>query len=148
VAVIPSTVLSASYRGAYTSLPIGLGAFVQEDCCMELYESLFIIRSSVSDQETAALIEKMKAVAEKTGAQFIKSENWGKKKLAYEVKRERKGTYVYFYFRAPNVTVGELERSYRLEDSIIKFLTIHLKKELVPPRPLETSSEEFAGGRI
>jgi small subunit ribosomal protein S6 len=148
VAVIPSTVLSASYRGAYTSLPTGLGAFVQEDCCMELYESLFIIRSSVSDQETAALIEKMKAVAEKTGAQFIKSENWGKKKLAYEVKRERKGTYVYFYFRAPNVTVGELERSYRLEDSIIKFLTVHLKKELVPPRPIETSSEEFAGGRI
>ena len=50
---------------------------------MELYESLFIIRASVSDQETTALIEKMKAVAEKTGAQFIKSENWGKKKLAY-----------------------------------------------------------------
>ena len=58
---------------------------------MELYESLFIIRASVSDQETAALIEKMKAVAEKTGAQFIKSENWGKKKLAYEVKRRREG---------------------------------------------------------
>jgi small subunit ribosomal protein S6 len=148
LAVITSTVLSASYRGAYTSLPTLLGAFVQEDCCMELYESLFIIRASVSDQETTALIEKMKAVAEKTGAQFIKSENWGKKKLAYEVKRERKGTYVYFYFRAPNITVGELERSYRLEDTIIKFLTVHLKKELVPPRPLETSSEEFAGGRI
>jgi small subunit ribosomal protein S6 len=124
------------------------GAFVQEDCCMELYESLFIIRASVSDQETTALIEKMKAVAEKTGAKFIKSENWGKKKLAYEVKRERKGTYVYFYFRAPNITVGELERSYRLEDTIIKFLTVHLKKELVPPRPIETSSEEFAGGRV
>jgi len=115
---------------------------------MELYESLFIIRASVSDQESAALIEKMKAVAEKTGAQFIKSENWGKKKLAYEVKRERKGTYVYFYFRAPNITVGELERAYRLEDSIIKFLTVHLKKELVPARPHETSSEEFAGGRV
>src|SRR5688572_6691805 len=114
------------------------GAFVQEDCCMELYESLFIIRASVTDQEATALIEKMKTVAEKTGAKFIKSENWGKKKLAYEVKRERKGTYVYFYFRAPNVTVGELERAYRLEDTIIKFLTVHLKKELVPPRPIET----------
>jgi small subunit ribosomal protein S6 len=64
------------------------------------------------------------------------------------VKRERKGTYVYFYFKASNTTVGELERSYRLEDSIIKFLTVHLEKELVPPRPLETSSEEFAGGRV
>ena len=109
---------------------------------MELYESLFIIRASVSDQETTALIEKMKAVAEKTGAQFIKSENWGKKKLAYEVKRERKGTYVYFYFRAPNITVGELERSYRLEDTIIKFLTVHLKKELVP----RTAARDVIGG--
>jgi small subunit ribosomal protein S6 len=146
--MIPSTFFKPYTKGTYTLLRASPGAFVQEDCCMELYESLFIIRSSVSDQETTALIEKMKAVAEKTGAQFIKSENWGKKKLAYEVKRERKGTYVYFYFRAPNVTVGELERSYRLEDSIIKFLTVHLKKELVPARPRETSSEEFAGGRV
>ena len=115
---------------------------------MELYESLFIIRTSISDEETAALIAKMKAVAEKTGAQFIKSENLGKKKLAYEVKRERKGTYAYFYFRAPSITVAELERSYRLEDPIIKFLTVHLKKELVAPRSLEASSEEFAGGRV
>jgi small subunit ribosomal protein S6 len=115
---------------------------------MELYESLFIIRPSVSDEETNALIEKMKSVADKTGAQFIKAENWGRKKLAYEVRRERKGTYVYFYFKAPNTTVGELERSYRLEDNIIKFLTVHLEKELVPRRPLEAPSEEFAGGRI
>ncbi|MFA9263212.1 MAG: 30S ribosomal protein S6, partial [Undibacterium sp.] len=52
---------------------------------MELYESLFIIRPSVSDEETKTLIEKMKGVADKTGAQFIKAENLGKKKLAYEV---------------------------------------------------------------
>mgnify|MGYP003460195046 FL=1 len=49
---------------------------------MELYESLFIIRPSVSDEETNTLIDKMKGVADKTGAQFIKAENWGKKKLA------------------------------------------------------------------
>ena len=115
---------------------------------MELYESLFIISSSVSDEETNALIEKMKGVADKTGAQFIKSENLGKKKLAYEVRHERKGTYAYFYFKAPNTTVGELERAYRLEDNIIKFLTVHLKKELVPRRPLEASAQEGDGGRI
>jgi len=115
---------------------------------MELYESLFIIRPSVSDEETNALIEKMKSVADKTGAQFIKSENWGRKKLAYEVRRERKGTYVYFYFKAPNNTVGELEHAYRLEDNIIKFLTVHLEKELVPRRTVEAPSEEFTGGRI
>ncbi|MEQ1793369.1 MAG: 30S ribosomal protein S6 [Nitrospira sp.] len=115
---------------------------------MELYESLFIIRPSVSDEETNTLIDKMKTVADKTGAQFIKAENWGKKKLAYEVRHERKGTYAYFYFRAPNTTVAELERAYRLEDNILKFLTVHLEKELVPPRPLEASAQETDGGRI
>jgi small subunit ribosomal protein S6 len=115
---------------------------------MELYESLFIIRPSITDEETNALIDKMKTVAEKTGAQFIKSENWGRKKLAYEVRRERKGTYVYFYFKAPNNTVGELERSYRLEDNIIKFLTVHLEKELVSRRPAEPAAEELTGGRV
>src|SRR5574342_190115 len=115
---------------------------------MELYESLFIIRPSITDEETNALIEKMKAVAVKTGAQFIKAENWGRKKLAYEVRHERKGTYGYFYFKAPNNTVGELERAYRLEDNIIKFLTIHHEKELIPRRPPESSAQESDSGRI
>ena len=109
---------------------------------MEIYESLFIIRPSLSDEETSALIDKMKGVAEKTGAQFIKAENLGKKKLAYEVRRERKGTYAHFYFKAPNNTVGELERAYRLEDNVIKFLTVHHEKELESMRPVESSAQE------
>ena len=109
---------------------------------MEIYESLFIIRPSLSDEETSALIDKMKGVAEKTGAQFIKAENLGKKKLAYEVRRERKGTYAHFYFKAPNNTVGELERAYRLEDNVIKFLTVHHERELESMRPVESSAQE------
>ena len=65
---------------------------------MELYESLFIIRPSFSDEETTALIDKMK-VTVKTGASS--SREFGKKKLAYEISVERKGTYAYFYFKAP-----------------------------------------------
>lgn len=109
---------------------------------MRIYESLFIIRPSLSDEETNALIDKMKNVADKAGAQFIKVENLGKKKLAYEVRRERKGTYAYFYFKAPNHTVGELERAYRLEDNIIKFLTIQHEKELPVRRSPEPVVQE------
>ena len=101
---------------------------------MELYESLFIIRPSLSDEETTALIEKMKGTVTKNGASIVRAENWGRKKLAYEIKRERKGTYVYFYFQGPGAVIAELERSYRLEDSIIKFLTVKLEQEPAPPR--------------
>ena len=91
---------------------------------MALYESIFVVRTTLSDEDTNKLIEKMKSVLEKAGAQLLKLENWGKKKLAYEVKRERKGTFVYFHFKSAGGVVNELERSYRLEDSILKFLTV------------------------
>ena len=113
---------------------------------MELYESLFIIRPTLTDEETTTLIDKMKGVAEKSGANFMKAENWGRRKLAYEVKRERKGTYAYFYFKGPGNVVGDLERAYRLEDTILKFLSVRLEKEPVehpPAQPQEHASERF-----
>jgi small subunit ribosomal protein S6 len=114
---------------------------------MEIYESLFIIRPSLNDEETTNLFDKMKGVVEKNGATLMKAENWGRKKLAYEIKRERKGTFVYLYFKGPGQVVGELERSYRLEDSIIKFLTVRLEKELMAPRGA-AEGQGVTGGRV
>jgi len=99
---------------------------------MQLYESIFIIRPSLSDDDTNKLIEKMKGLIEKAGATLLILENWGKKKLAYEIKRERRGTFVYLHFKAAGNVVGELEHSYRLEDSVLKFLTVRLEH---PPAP-------------
>jgi small subunit ribosomal protein S6 len=117
-----------------TSLQTGSGAIVHEEVLMQSYESIFIVRPSLSDEDTSKVIEKMKGVVEKNGAVLLKSENWGKKKLAYEVKRERKGTFVYLHFKSEGGVVGELERSYRLEDSVIKFLTVRLEQE-APQKP-------------
>jgi small subunit ribosomal protein S6 len=107
---------------------------------MQLYESIFIVRPSLSDEDTAKVIEKVKGVLEKSGATLLKSENWGKKKLAYEVKRERKGTFVYLHFRSKGEAVSELERSYRLEDSVMKFLTVKLTAETTS-RPMGQPSD-------
>ncbi len=114
---------------------------------MELYESLFIIRPSLTDEDTTALIDKMKGVAEKSGASMMRAENWGRKRLAYEVKRERKGTYAFFYFKGPGPVIAELERAYRLEDSIIKFLTVRLEEEPTPQRAA-SEAQEPTGGRV
>lgn len=96
---------------------------------MQFYESIFIVRPSLSDEETHAIIEKIKGVIEKPGATLLKLDNWGKKKLAYEVERERKGTFVYLHFQSEGALISELERAYRLEDSVIKFLTVRLDRE-------------------
>lgn len=111
---------------------------------MSLYESIFVVRPSLSDEDTNKLIEKMKGVLEKAGATMLKLENWGKKKLAYEVKRERKGTFVYFHFKSAGSVVGELERSYRLEDSILKFLTVRQELDAAANKPALPAKEAGA----
>lgn len=113
---------------------------------MQLYESIFIVRPSLSEEDTNKIIDKMKGVLERSGASLLKMENWGKKKLAYEVSRERKGTFVYFHFRSGGEVVGELERSYRLEDSVIKFLTVRLDQRA--PSKQAGEDKESDRGRV
>ncbi len=91
---------------------------------MAAYESIIILRSNLADDEVGRVIEKMKGIVEKNGGQVSQAENWGKRKLAYEVKKERKGTYVIFRFTGSGKVVSELEQGYRVEDSILKFLTV------------------------
>ena len=112
---------------------------------MAFYESIFILRSSLSDEETVAVQEKMKGALEKHGASIIKAENWGKKKLAYEVAHDRRGTYTLLQFEAGGNVVSELERMYRLEDSVLKFLTIRVKEEDLKEAAVEAVESDSGG---
>lgn len=103
---------------------------------MSIYESIFIINANLSDEETANVIKKMQGIVEKQGGEMIKFEDWGKKKLAYEINKQKRGHYAFFQFKAGPTLVSELERNYKLTDSVIKFLTVKLEKELrVRPAP-------------
>jgi small subunit ribosomal protein S6 len=79
------------------------------------------------------VLEKVKSTIEKAAGSVERLENWGKKKLAYEVKREKKGVYVQLHFRGDGAAVTELERFFRLDDAVMKFLTVKL--EVQPERP-------------
>lgn len=103
---------------------------------MHIYESIFIINANQTDEETAGVIKKMQDVVAKQGGEMIKFEDWGKKKLAYEIKKQKRGHYVFFQFKAAPTAIRELERTYKLTDSVIKFLTVKLEKELrIRPAP-------------
>lgn len=109
---------------------------------MSVYETIFIVKTSLSDEEVAALVAKVRGVIEKQGGEILKVENWGKKKLAYEVRKEKKGTYVFYRFRGPGSLVAELERQYRVEDAIIKFLSVKCDPKLLAD---EMARERAAG---
>jgi small subunit ribosomal protein S6 len=90
------------------------------------YESVFIIRPSLTEEEAGGLTDKIKGIIEKNGGQIVKVENWGKKKLAYEAKKEKKGIYVLLHFQGQGNLVAELERNFKIQDSIIKYQTVKL----------------------
>ncbi|NKB81181.1 MAG: 30S ribosomal protein S6 [Nitrospirales bacterium] len=113
---------------------------------MPLYESIVILRPSLSDEETTAIIEKTKERLEKEGASILKADNWGKKKLAYEIQHDRRGTYVQFQFDAGGQVIGQLERFYKLEDSIMKFLTIRMEPEDLQPVAVDEPAESDDAG--
>jgi small subunit ribosomal protein S6 len=97
---------------------------------MPIYESIFIINPNLPDDETAGVIKKMQDVVAKLGGEMLKSEDWGKKKLTYEIRKQKRGHYAFFQFKAAPAAVSELERTLKLTDSVIKFMTVKLEKEL------------------
>jgi small subunit ribosomal protein S6 len=105
---------------------------------MPIYESIFIVNANLADEETANVIKKMQDVVAKQGGEMLKFEDWGKKKLAYEIKKQKRGHYAFFQFKAAPAAVAELERTYKMTDAVIKFITVKLEKELrvkAPPKP-------------
>lgn len=103
---------------------------------MSIYESIFIINANLTDEETANVVKKMQEIVAKLGGEMLKNEDWGKKKLAYEIKKQKRGHYAFFQFKGAPAIVTELERNYKLTDSVIKFLTVKLEKELrTKPEP-------------
>lgn len=95
---------------------------------MNMYESIFIMKPSISDEDVQKTIVKMEGIV-KQGAEIIAVENWGKKKLAYEVAKEKRGVYVLLRFQGKGDNISELERNYRIDDNVIKFLTVKLDKK-------------------
>lgn len=114
---------------------------------MKLYESLCILRPVQAETDTEQVIDKMKDVLTQAGAKILKFENSGKKKLAYDIQHERKGTYITVQFEGPPTVVFELERFQRMEDQVMKFMTVRLNpKDLAAVG--ESSGEEPGDGGI
>ncbi len=109
---------------------------------MNFYESIFIARPSLLDEDVAKITEKVKGVIEQGGGKVQKIENWGKKKLAYEVQKEKKGTYVFLFFQSDGKVISEMDRAYRLDDAIMKFLTVKLDKKDLAQREWAKNKKE------
>ena len=94
---------------------------------MNKYESVVIINPNVDEEGTKALVKKFSDLIN-TDGKLEKADELGLKKLAYEVRKNKEGYYVVFYFEANTSLVAELERNYRITDEVIKFMTIKVEE--------------------
>ena len=97
------------------------------------YESIFIVRPDLAGDAYTAVLDKFKGVLTDQGASILKIDEWGVRKLAYTVKKQNRGSYVLVIFEADPKVILEYERRLRLDESIIKFINLHLEKGFVMP---------------
>jgi len=97
---------------------------------MRIYENLFIVRPDATEEEIDQLIEGMSKTVASGGGTVDKVEKWGKRKLAYRVEKHREGSYVLMQFTAAPELVKEFERRLRVQDSVLKFLSVRIDEVL------------------
>lgn len=97
---------------------------------MRIYEELFIIKPDVPEEESDRLVETLQAHLVSAGATVDKVEKWGKRRLAYRVEKYREGAYVLFQFTGGPEVVKELERRLRVQDAVLKFITVRIDETM------------------
>ena len=120
---------------------------------MRRYETILIVRPNVAEDEIEAVISKTSSIIEGDGGTIIRIDKWGLKKLAYLIKKESQGYYVYIDYAGIPASVSEVERIFRIDDKILKYLTVKLaescdpeaiKDELASAEAAQTSDESEA----
>ena len=94
---------------------------------MANYESVLIARQDLGASQINTLVSELSEVIKKEGGEVVKVDNWGLKNLAYRIKKNRKGYYVLLNIVAPAKAVAEYERLVRLNEDIIRYMTVRVE---------------------
>lgn len=92
------------------------------------YETTCVIDSLMRTEEIEDTIRRYQRFISANGGEIKRIERWGKRRLAYEIRKRQYGFYVYFRYQAPPTIVAALEREFRLDESILRYLTVQLSK--------------------
>lgn len=109
------------------------------------YETIYILRPDVTNDGIGQVNAKVRSVIETGGGRLLKVNNWGKRKLAYEVRKQLKGIYVFFNYLGAAGLVDEVERNLRLSDTVIRSYSVKVAENVDPAaRTSEVTDESFA----
>ncbi len=94
---------------------------------MPFYENVFIARQDISASQVDALADGFTTIIAEQGGQVVKREYWGLRSLSYRMKKNRKGHYVLFNLDAPPAAISELERNMRINEDVLRYLTVRVE---------------------
>ncbi|MEE8284493.1 MAG: 30S ribosomal protein S6 [Alphaproteobacteria bacterium] len=112
---------------------------------MALYESVFITRQDISSSQAEALVDSFAEIIANSGGSVPKKEYWGLRNLAYRIKKNRKGHYALLNIDAPPAAITEMERNMRLNEDVLRFLTVRVDELDEGPSPVLRSRDERGG---
>jgi len=96
---------------------------------MNNYETLYVLKPTLTDEETAANIAKIEEILVKNGAEILATDKMGMRRLAYPVEKNERGVYTIVYFKAEGSIISELERNLKFNEEVIKYLTVKYTKQ-------------------
>ena len=91
---------------------------------MNKYELAVVVSANIEDEERAAVVDKCKALIERFGGAITEVDDWGKKRLAYEIQHMREAYYYFIQFEADTTCPAEVERHVRIMDNVIRYLCV------------------------
>jgi small subunit ribosomal protein S6 len=109
---------------------------------MALYESVFIARQDISAAQVEALAQKITEIITAQGGKVTKNEYWGLKNLAYRIKKNRKGHYTLLNIDAPAAAIKEMERNMRIDEDVLRYLTVRVEELEEGPSAMLRSRED------
>ena len=115
------------------------------------YDVIYILDPNATTEEGAAVSSKIEQIVADAKGTILKKDDWGKRRLAYAVRKHREGHYVFYHVTVSPETVAEITRNLRLMEKVIKFSIVkdeisHLKAKVKPPR-IKTGPTEGSQGR-
>lgn len=105
-----------------------------------VYETMYILRPDLAEEQVEQAISKYQNLIREQGAEQIEIQHRGKRRLAYEIKRQREGVYIQMNYQGPGTLIAPLERAMRLSEEVIRYLTI--KQEVPEETPDSAEAEE------
>jgi small subunit ribosomal protein S6 len=105
-------------------LPERKGLLNQREVSLRQYETGFVLSPALSEEETTQFIQQMAEIVALKKGRMVKQDIWGKRRLAFPIKRFQEGIYVFFTYDGPGDVSTELERRFKQTDAVMRFMTV------------------------